>query len=81
MGWWKRWFGKEEEQKSIFGFDNKEPENIDEGSKEVKKREHINECCGLCQQPIGKERYKEVKGFKLHKRCWKKQAREVFNGG
>jgi len=70
--------------KNLFGFgSNKQQEELkSEETLEITSatRKSLNEVCGLCQQLIGTDRWKLLKGHYVHKRCYKKQAREIFNG-
>jgi len=79
MGFIKRLLGLEKKEE-LLPFEKKFEE--DTGNQAIIKpeRRFIEECCALCKKQIGIERYKEVKEFKMHKRCFKKKQKDVFYG-
>ena len=72
------WFSK------IFGVKDKtEIKEVTEAKPEqvIQPREYKEDICGLCNVPIGQERWKKVTGKLLHKRCFKLATRQISNGG
>ena len=90
MSFWSKLFGlKQEEAKPEIKEDKLLPfekefnkDHKEEGVEVVvkKEREYKEDICGLCNLPIGQERYKKVQDKLIHKKCFKAGEKLLLNG-
>ena len=82
MGFLKRLFGLEKKESSPVIIEPETKQEVpQEIAQEPKAREYKEDICGLCNLPIGQERYKKVQDKFVHKKCFKEGEKLLRNGG